>query len=86
MDVELQDATGARVTQGDALVTYEAQGAEILGTSNAHLTDETLYPSATRRLHKGRTTLVLRKYGDMDEITLTATAEGLPAVKLTLNR
>ena len=86
VDAELRDADGARVTQGETLVTYEAQGADILGTSNAHLLDETLYTATTRRLHKGRTTLVLRKHEDASEITLTATAEGLPTVTLTIDR
>ena len=64
----------------------QQQVADILGTSNAHLLDETLYTATTRRLHKGRTTLVLRKHEDASEITLTATAEGLPTVTLTIDR
>lgn len=80
----LLDGEGRRCTQGDVEVHYEATGADILGVGNAHLTDETLYTSPTRRLHQGKSTLVLKRHRNGIPLTLTATVEGLPTATLVL--
>lgn len=78
VNVTLTDIDGSLCTQDDRLVTYCAEGAEIIGCGSGHLTDLTLYTDTCRHLFRGRTTLALKCKRGARGISLTATADGVP--------
>lgn len=82
VQVELCDKDGKICTQGDVFVEYTAEGAEILGVANGHLTDKTVYSAPHRNLYKGASVVVLKKVSGA--ATLVAKAEGLPHATISI--
>lgn len=84
VNVEIQDENGETCTQDNRLVSYEAQGADIIGIASGELTSEEMYKTTSRRVCAGKAVLVLKKHAGAEKITLDAQAEGLPVTKISL--
>ena len=82
VDITVNDENGMLCSSDERLIELSADGAEIIGTANAHPTDLTIYTSPKRRLYRGMLLAVLRKTDK--NASLTVNAEGLPAVKIQL--
>ena len=78
------DAEGRYVADASIPVTIEVSGPGVLlGLENGDLADNTPYSSPSRKTKEGKLLAYIRRTGP-EAVTVTAKAEGLPAVSLTL--
>ena len=84
VDVEIQDKNGNCCTQENITVTYEAQGADILGVASGELTTEELYTSSVHNTYHGRSLLVLKPKEGEKKIVLSAAADNLPKTEIII--
>ena len=79
------DSKGRRVQTTDQTVTFSVEGeATIVGVINGDINSEELTVGNTRRLYNGTCTVILRSTRQPGNVTLSATAPGMKAVKLQL--
>ena len=62
IDASALDENGNICTMCDALVEYEACGAEIIGIASGDLLEEAVYTESSRKLYRGRSVVVLKKH------------------------
>ncbi|MBQ8567323.1 MAG: DUF4982 domain-containing protein [Clostridia bacterium] len=74
VEVSIRDENGSICTQNSSLVEYRAKGAEIIGIASGYLLEEEIYTSKNRKLHKGKTVVVLKKTDPV--ATLSAKTKG----------
>lgn len=78
--VEVVDREGEVVRYADALVSLEIDGAgELIAVGTADPVSEELYVGNQRKAYQGRLMAVVRTTGQVGDIVLKATAEGLVA-------
>ncbi len=82
VDVSIHDEDGNLCTQDKSFVEYEAEGGKIIGVASGNLTDEAVYTTPNRNLHKGKSVVVLKKTSP--SATLTAKAQGFDDVTIKL--
>jgi beta-galactosidase len=81
--VEVVDAAGRVVPQAQESVTYSLTGpAAIAGIGSADLTTTESYRANPRKVFQGRALAVIRSQSTAGEITVIATASGLPPARL----
>lgn len=84
VDVEIQDENGNLCTQDDRLVTYIAEGADILGVASGNLTTKAIYTEPNKEVYRGKSVVVLKKHKNAEKIILSATAEGVKSASIQL--
>ena len=82
----ITDATGVRVPTWDTTVSFKISGpGVILATDNGKLDDTTPFPVPARTVKDGRVLALVRATAPGGKITITASADGLPAGTVTLD-
>ncbi|MBQ7907037.1 MAG: DUF4982 domain-containing protein [Clostridia bacterium] len=84
VDLEVQDKDGRVCTQERLLVSYETEGADILGVASGELTTKELYTLSQCYTHQGRSLIALKPKEGADKIVLTAKADSLPMAELVI--
>ena len=85
VNVEIVDAQGRVVPTADNELTFSVTGAAtLLASGNADIKDNDPYYDSRHRTWHGRALAVVRGNGKKGKATLTVTAAGLPAAKLTV--
>lgn len=86
VSVAVVDAKGDVVPTAEPTVSFSITGpGEIVSTDNGDATDMTAFPSKERKAFRGRALAIVKaKAGASEPITVTATANGLQAGKVTL--
>ena len=80
------DKKGHRAQTATDEVVFSVEGnASIVGVVNGDINSEEMMVGNTRRLYNGTCTVILRSTRNPGPVTLTATAEGMKPVKLTMN-
>lgn len=83
--VELIDRKGNIVDDGDNNIHFTAYGVgSILAVGNSNPKSEEMYVGNQRKVYQGRAMVVIRTNGEMGQITLTASADGIPPANISL--
>lgn len=83
--VELLDAAGQRVDNADNPVFFTASGAgRVAAVANSDPMSVEMYVGSQRRLHQGRSLIVLLASGEPGSLCLHAAIDGVPAAQLEL--
>ena len=82
VDVEIKDENNNICTQEERVVSFTAQGGEILATMSGKLTEEGLYTEKNRTTEKGRCLVIFKK--TEKKATLSARCDGLLADTIEL--
>jgi beta-galactosidase len=83
--VEVVDEEGTLVRYAEQEITLEVTGAgELIAIGTANPTTEELYIGSRRRAWNGQLMAVVRSSGEPGEITLRASADGLPAAEVRI--
>ena len=81
----LVDEAGTRIPDSTTVVKFAATGpASIIAVDNGNLTDHDPYQATQRKLYFGNALALLRATGSSGKVTVTASADGVPAASLTL--
>ncbi len=81
----LVDEAGTRIPDSTTVVHFAATGpASIIAVDNGNLTDHDPYQATQRKLYFGNALALLRATGSSGKVTVTASADGVPAASLTL--
>ena len=75
---------GKTCTQANNEITYEAEGADILGVASGELTTEEMYTSRVHRVYNGKALIVLKKHEGTKSATLQASTNGLISAEITI--
>lgn len=82
--VELVDANGVRNPKGENLVKFKVEGGTIVGVGNANPVSLESYQLPQRKAWQGRCLVIVKSTEKPGNITLTASADGLPLTKLII--
>ena len=72
VSVQIQDENGELCTQDDRFVSYNAEGAEILGVASGNLTTEAIYSEPNKEVYRGRALVILKKLQDNAKLTASS--------------
>ena len=84
VDARITDKDGKICTQANNEITYEAEGADILGVASGELTTEEMYTSRVHRVYNGKALIVLKKHEGTKSATLKASTNGLISAEITI--
>jgi beta-galactosidase len=84
VDARITDKDGKICTQANNEITYEAEGADILGVGSGELTTEEMYTSNVHRVYNGKALIVLKKHEGAKTVTLKASTNGLISAEITI--
>jgi len=85
VEVRVVDENGVIVPDSDALIGFDLKGpGKIAGVDNGDLWSTASYKGAERKAYHGRCLVIVRSQTQSGSIQLTASAEGLPRQKITL--
>lgn len=82
--VELTDANGIRNPKAENLVKFKAEGGTIVAVGNANPVSLESYQLPQRKAWQGRCLVIVKSNRNPGNITLTATADGMPSSKLVI--
>ncbi len=85
IEVAVVDAAGTVVPTASNSVTFQATGAQVVGTGNGDPTDHTPDHSVTRNAFNGYVLGIVGATEKPGTITVTAASPGLPPAQLTLH-
>ena len=81
----LVDEAGTRIPDSTTVVKFAATGpASIIAVDNGNLTDHDPYQASQRKLYFGNALALVRATAATGMVTVTASADGVPAASLTL--
>jgi beta-galactosidase len=81
----LVDANGTVIPDSTTVIHFATSGpGEIIAVDNGNLLDHEPFHASERKLYEGHAIAILRATASSDNITLTATTEGLPPATLVL--
>jgi beta-galactosidase len=67
------------------VIHFSASGpASIIAVDNGNMMDHDPFQATERKLYQGHALAILRATGSSGQVTVTATADGIPAASLTL--
>ena len=81
LTVELVDVNGNRNPKAENLVNFSASGGTIVGVGNANPMSIESYQLPRRKAWQGKCMVIIRSNKKAGNITVTATAAGIPAAK-----
>ncbi len=85
LEVELLDDAGTQCPNADNTVEYEIEGpGEIIAVGSGDLRSEESYQTNPRKLHQGRSLLVVRSKPEPGAIRITAKSQGLPEASVEI--
>ncbi|MCM8900050.1 DUF4982 domain-containing protein [Caldicoprobacter algeriensis] len=83
--VEVLDAEGNVVHNADTNIYFTASGVgSVLAVGSGNPVSEEMYVGNQRRVYQGRAMVVVRANGEVGNIVLTASAEGLPSASTVI--
>jgi beta-galactosidase len=81
----LVDKDGTRIPDSTMVVHFAASGpASIIAVDNGNMMDHDPFQATRRKLYDGHVIALLRATGSSGNVTVTATADGIPSATLTL--
>jgi beta-galactosidase len=81
----LVDAAGSRIPDSTTMIHFAATGpGAIVAVDNGNLQDHDPYQATQRKLYDGHAVAMVRASGVGGQVTVTATADGLPPASVTL--
>ena len=81
----LVDDAGTRIPDSTTVIHFSSTGpASIIAVDNGNLMDHDPYQATQRKVFDGNAVAILRATGTSGKITVTASADGVPAASLTL--
>jgi beta-galactosidase len=81
----LVDEAGTRIPDSTTLIHFSASGpASIVAVDNGNFMDHDPYQATQRKVYFGNALALLRATGSTGKVTVTASADGIPAATLTL--
>jgi beta-galactosidase len=81
----LVDEAGTRIPDSTTVIHFTTSGpASVIAVDNGNFQDLDPYQATQRKLYQGNALAILRATGTAGKVTVTATADGVPAATLTL--
>jgi beta-galactosidase len=81
----LVDEAGTRIPDSSTVIHFSISGpASIVAVDNGNFTDHDPYQATQRKVYFGNALALVRATGTAGKVTVTASAEGIPAATLTL--
>ena len=81
----LVDVAGTRIPDSTTVIHFTTSGpASVIAVDNGNFQDLDPYQATQRKLYQGNALAILRATGTAGKVTVTATADGVPAATLTL--
>ena len=81
----LVDDAGTRIPDSSTVIHFSVSGpASIIAVDNGNMMDHDPFQATERKLYQGHALAILRATGSSGQVTVTATADGIPAASLTL--
>jgi beta-galactosidase len=81
----LVDDAGTRIPDSTTVVHFATSGpASVIAVDNGNMMDHDPFQATQRKLYIGNTLAIVRASGSSGRVTVTATADGIPAATLTL--
>jgi len=81
----LVDDAGTRIPDSTTLIHFSTTGpASVIAVDNGNMMDHDPFQAAQRKVYYGNALAILHATGDSGRVTVTATADGIPAATLTL--
>jgi beta-galactosidase len=81
----LVDDAGTRIPDSTTVVHFSTSGpASVIAVDNGNMMDHDPFQATQRKFYGGNAVAILRATGSSGPITVTATADGIPAATLTL--
>ncbi|MGA1981207.1 MAG: glycoside hydrolase family 2 TIM barrel-domain containing protein [Acidobacteriaceae bacterium] len=81
----LVDDAGTRIPDSTTVIHFAVSGpASIIAVDNGNMMDHESFQATERKVYLGNALAILRAIGSSGKVTVTATADGIPAASLTL--
>ena len=81
----LVDEAGTRIPDSSTMIHFAVSGpASIIAVNNGNLRETDPFQASQRKLYLGNAIAILRATASSGKVTVTATADGIPAATLTL--
>jgi beta-galactosidase len=81
----LVDDAGTRIPDSTTVIHFAVSGpASVIGVDNGNMMDHDPFQASQRKVYLGNALAILRATGSTGKVTVTATADGIPAATLTL--